>query len=178
MDKLLQFGAVCAKMKNLGCGISWRYYTTLNKNSVFASFSPDFYANGGYFFTATISTCLRNTRSGFPLFLGNLWWESVELSALATLYSVLTEIRQVKPDRFQLRSLEKFSSCSFLHSGNSTNTTQSHVFFISLFSGGPSVFTSNVARCLNFFQGNGVFNKNFCLNIAQDFGVLHPALCI
>ena len=34
-------------------------------------------------------------------------------SALATLHSILTEIRQVKPSRFQTRSLKKISDCTF-----------------------------------------------------------------
>ena len=113
----------------------------------------------GLLLLGEISTCLRNTTpvyqysvpTRFWLFLGN-WLES--LAVFATLNSILTENRQAKPGRFQIRSLKKKLHLS--HSGNNVqNTYFPYKLFIFRFSDVLNGFNSSVRRCKSFFQGAG-----------------------
>ena len=58
----------------------------------------------------------------FRLFLNNQWWNRSRFSAFAILHCILTEKKQAKPGRFQIRSLKKITLHS-LHSRNSTENT-------------------------------------------------------
>ena len=76
------------------------------------------------------------------------------ISALAMLPFIITENRQTKPGTFQRRPLNKFSSDTFLHCGNSTKITYFHQEnSISPFS---DILDSILEKC--FVQGTGVFS--------------------
>ena len=94
----------------------------------------------------------------FWLFLGNHYSES--LAVFCVSYSTLPENRQVKPGRFQIRSLKKFSSCTFYTLGT---VLKLRIFtknnFSYQFLGIQDCSNSTVGRCNIFIQGTWVLSK-------------------
>ena len=88
----------------------------------------------------------------FVYFSATTGWNHSLFSVFATLNSKLTENRQAKPGRFQIRSLKKNFKLHLLHSGNNVqNTYFPYELFISRFSDVLNGFNSSVRRCKNFF---------------------------
>ena len=85
-----------------------------------------------------------------------------QFSTFATLYSILTENRQAKPNESQIKSLRIFVSYTFytLRTELKIRTSADNFFVFFLFSCVPNGFKSCVKRCNNFIWGNGAFSLN------------------
>ena len=100
---------------------------------------------------------MSQKRRVFGYFSTTTGWNRSRFSALVTLGSIKTENRQAKPGRFQIRSLKKFSDCTFytLETVVKIRIFAKNLIFL-LFRGVLNRFSSNVKIRNNFIQGTGV----------------------
>ena len=113
-----------------------------------------------------VSSCLRNTTPVFRqrrennTFFATTGQNHSCFTAFAKKHSILTDKnRQAKPGRFQIKSLKKISSYTFLHSRNGTENMYFHLE-LSQFCDVSNGFNSIVRRC-SFSADWGFFNNYF-----------------